>query len=95
MVVRDGVCLLADGMERFDSFAGLFSTLEALLGKRLDGAPKDTVIQNMDGRILGQKHDAGYRGERSYRVLMEPERGRPTFKQPSRSDAALVIGRSA
>jgi hypothetical protein len=59
MQLRDGFGPSPDGEDRFDSFVGLFSMLEVLLGKRLDGAPKNTVTQETEGWILGQRDDPG------------------------------------
>lgn len=59
MSLRDGFGSSADGEDRFDSFVGLVSMLEVLLGIRRDGAPKNRVIQELEGWILGQEDDDG------------------------------------
>jgi hypothetical protein len=58
MLVREGLGSSADGEDRFDSFVGLLSMLEVLLGKRPDGAPKDRLVREIEGWILGQRYDA-------------------------------------
>ena len=65
MLLRDGFGPSADGEDRFDSFVGLASMLEVLLGKRPDGAPKDMMVQRIEGWILGQDNGAESEDEHS------------------------------
>lgn len=51
--IKDGFGSSPDGEDPFDSVVGLFGMLNVLLGYRESGEPADSVIQNLEGWMLG------------------------------------------
>jgi hypothetical protein len=50
----DGFGSTSNGEDRFDSFMGLLSILEVIIGGRSEGTPDDPLIRRVEGWILGQ-----------------------------------------
>lgn len=55
--IRDGFGPAADGEDRFDATVGLFGMLNVIFGHRPPGDPRDRIVRDVEGWILGLDPD--------------------------------------